>query len=373
MLKFNDKIPYLTCKKNQILFNEGSEASGVYFIKKGKVKVFVNDAKGNEKVLYYATNGFFLGLLSLLNNNRHNSNAVACENTIVLYVNKDVFIKIIKELPVINQQILLSLNNILNNTGNKLTQQRGNSDAPEKMSPQLLYEISVISKYINQEFLRKNTSVRLSELESFFDLCENKSFEFFKKNQILFLNNTKPLGVYYIKQGSVKLSRIDAEKKEKIIRIVSPNEFIGVRSIIRRGNFPYTATAIDNCATCFIPEQEFLNLIKKHPDFSCQLIITLCNLIDEAENKINSFADKSAKERIAETLLMLNNTLNIASDVKENIIKISREDLANLTGTVKETVIRCLSKFKEQNLIAVKGRSIKLLDVNELSNICNKI
>jgi CRP-like cAMP-binding protein len=80
-----------------------------------------------------------------------------------------------------------------------------------------------------------------------------------------------------------------------------------------------------------------------------------------------TIAQKSVRERLAATLLMLKETYGLESDQSELIdIALSREDLANIIGTATETVIRLLSDFKQNKLIAFEGKKIKVLNQQAL-------
>ncbi|MCD4735686.1 MAG: Crp/Fnr family transcriptional regulator, partial [Bacteroidales bacterium] len=116
---------------------------------------------------------------------------------------------------------------------------------------------------------------------------------------------------------------------------------------------------------------------QKYPDINNCLLSTLSQLLKEAEEKMTSMAQKPVRERLAETLLFLNNLFNSNSqseivDSGSNII-LPREDLANIVGTATETVIRLLSDFKEDKLISIEGRKIILKDVEGLKSIARAL
>jgi CRP/FNR family transcriptional regulator len=85
------------------------------------------------------------------------------------------------------------------------------------------------------------------------------------------------------------------------------------------------------------------------------------------EQKLMTIAQKSVRERLATTLLMLKDNYGVDGRERDLIdIALSREDLANIIGTATETVIRLLSDFKTQNLISLQGKKIKILNVKGL-------
>jgi CRP-like cAMP-binding protein len=92
---------------------------------------------------------------------------------------------------------------------------------------------------------------------------------------------------------------------------------------------------------------------------------TICGDLKEADDHMVSMAQKNVKERLAETLLYLENTFgqNIDGSLK---LQISREELAGMIGTATESCIRLLSEFNKNKLIEISGKKITLLDRNGL-------
>jgi CRP/FNR family transcriptional regulator len=77
------------------------------------------------------------------------------------------------------------------------------------------------------------------------------------------------------------------------------------------------------------------------------------------------------RERLAEALLFIKETYGFEEDNITINLKLSREELANLVGTATETVIRLLSEFKSDNMIALDGKKIKIIDLDELVQTAN--
>ena len=95
-----------------------------------------------------------------------------------------------------------------------------------------------------------------------------------------------------------------------------------------------------------------------------EIVSYLCRKLKEAEDKIISIAQKPVRERLAESLLILNRIYKPnGKSVSKPKILLSREDLANILGTATETVSRLLHELKAENLISIEGRSITLTDI----------
>lgn len=199
-----------------------------------------------------------------------------------------------------------------------------------------------------------------------------KTSTFYKKDQTIFYEGRTPTGIYCLNEGNVKIYKIGIDGKEQIVRFVRPGELLGIRALVSGREYVASAGTLENSVVCFIEKRAFLKMTIKYPDLSHCLMINLSHLLEEAENKLTSLAQKGVRERLAETLLILNSVFETeANRVSQNgpSISLSRTDLANIVGTATETVIRLLSEFKEAKLIRVTGRKIVLLDIEGLKKI----
>jgi CRP/FNR family transcriptional regulator len=101
------------------------------------------------------------------------------------------------------------------------------------------------------------------------------------------------------------------------------------------------------------------------------MLKSLCHDLGLADERIQSLAQKSVRERLAETLLFLQKTFQDDLAIDENLISVTlpREDIANIVGTATETVIRLLSEFKSDKLIDMEGKKIRILNKSALERI----
>jgi CRP-like cAMP-binding protein len=90
-------------------------------------------------------------------------------------------------------------------------------------------------------------------------------------------------------------------------------------------------------------------------------MLLTCKELNIANSYIKDIAQKTVRERLAEALLMLENTFGTNPEGFLNII-LTREELANIVGTATESVIRLLSEFKSENTIVMEGKKIKLVN-----------
>jgi CRP-like cAMP-binding protein len=217
-------------------------------------------------------------------------------------------------------------------------------------------------------------------IKSYFSNLENedleilkfeKSSSLYKTGQMVFHEASRAVGVYCLNSGKVKLFKVGNDGKEQIVRFVTPGELFGYRSITGTRYYLLSAEAIEDSVICFINGNTFSELLKKYPEITKNLLNALGKMLNEAENKIISIAQKPVRERLAETLLSLCLKFYPEGCKDNNVLNLSREDLANIVGSATETIIRLLSEFREEKLIAIEGRRIILKDVRKLKKIAN--
>ena len=205
------------------------------------------------------------------------------------------------------------------------------------------------------------SDISSTELET---LDLHKSCILYKKGQTLYYEGTRPMGLFCINSGKVKVYKITSDGKEQILNLAKAGDFIGYRALISEEFYSASATVIEEGAICYIPKSDFLEILNNNPRFFRRMMKKLSDDLGIMEQKLVTIAQKSVRERLAATLLMLKETYGMEGEEDSTLIDIalSREDLANIIGTATETVIRLLSEFKNQELISLQGKKIKVLD-----------
>ncbi len=228
-------------------------------------------------------------------------------------------------------------------------------------------------KFTNPDCLncqsRSNSLLSCCKASELSHLSETKSCFAYKKGQLIFHEGGKPTGLFCINSGKIKIAKLGSDGKEQIVRLAKPGDVIGYRALMADSNYSASAVALEDAVICFIPRSQFLELISQNVDFASGLMKLISNALGEAEERMVQMAYKPVRERLAEALLLLQKTYKQSEGEDQFTISISREDLASIVGTAKETTIRLLSEFKEEGLIITKGSSITILDQEKLYKI----
>lgn len=213
--------------------------------------------------------------------------------------------------------------------------------------------------------------IDLSRIE---EIHKNSTQKRLKKNQIIFLEGTRPLGVYSITSGRIKIYKTGVEGKDQIIQILKSGDLMGYRAMLSEEQYPVSAETLEDTALCFIPKKDFIGAMSSNADLTKEVIKSLSKDLTNMADSITVLAQKPVRERLAGALMVLIDTYDIdESKGVSNGINLTREDLANMVGTATETLIRLLHDFKDEQLIETQGRKILIKNKEKLKKVANLI
>ncbi|MCK0131277.1 Crp/Fnr family transcriptional regulator [Flavobacteriaceae bacterium F08102] len=192
----------------------------------------------------------------------------------------------------------------------------------------------------------------------------------YRKNQPIFTEGTLPTGIFYLKSGKVKKYKIDNDGREQIIYIYNAGEFFGYSSVLSENTYGDTTVAIENSIISFITINDFNERLNASSSFSRLLLKSLSHEFSVLANLMAVLSQRTVRERVALNLLILHDKYKTDKDTVTHIT-LSRSNLANMAGTVNETLARVLHDFKQDQLISTDGRKIQLLDMERLAQIAN--
>jgi len=220
-------------------------------------------------------------------------------------------------------------------------------------------EQCIIRQFNSLKSLTKDELIRISG-------C--KTTKIIKKGEVIFDEGDKINGVFCIKDGICKLSKLSENGKDQIVKLVVKGELLGQRSLISNERANLQATALNDMEVCFIPKEEIINDLQKNASFTYDVLQQMAHDLREADNIIVNMAQKSVRQRMAEVLVNIHGNFGTNPDGTLSVL-LSREDFASLVGTATESAIRVLSQFKKEGLIKTVGKQIIILDLDELSRV----
>jgi len=213
--------------------------------------------------------------------------------------------------------------------------------------------------------IRQLNSLKALSKEELKRISDNKIIKSVKKGDSLFQEGERLNGVFCVRNGVSKLSKMSDNGKDQIVKIVTKGEILGQRSVITEEKTNLSATALNNMDVCYIPKSYFTDNISANVAFTKAILIQTANDLKLADNVIVNMAQKSVKQRIAETLIYLEKKFSTDED-GYIAITLTRENIANVVGTANELCIRILTSFKKEGWIETDGKRIKIKNTKSL-------
>ncbi|AXG74880.1 Crp/Fnr family transcriptional regulator [Flavobacterium arcticum] len=217
-----------------------------------------------------------------------------------------------------------------------------------------------------QCIVRQFSSLKALNKEELINLSSCKTLYTIKKGEPVFSEGENLQGIFCIKDGVCKMTKLSANGNEQIVKLISKGELLGQRSLISEEPVNLSAVALDDMQVCFIPKAEVIKFFNENNQFSMNVMRTICGDLKNADDHLVTMAQKSVKQRLAEVLLYLHDTFGINEEDKSLNVKLSREELAGMIGTATESCIRLLSEFNKSGLITLSGKKIIISDIDKL-------
>ncbi|MDV2856926.1 MULTISPECIES: FNR family transcription factor [Oceanimonas] len=205
------------------------------------------------------------------------------------------------------------------------------------------------------------------ELDELDNIIERKKP--IQKGQELFKAGEPLKALYAIRAGTVKSYTITEQGDEQITAFHLAGDLVGFDAI-HNGAHPSFAQALETAMVCEIPYEVLDELSGKMPRLRQQIMRLMSNEINGDQQMILLLSKKTAEERLAAFLHGLSSRFaQRGFSAKEFRLSMTRGDIGNYLGLTVETVSRLLGRFQKNDLIAVDGKYIRILDQTELARL----
>ena len=160
--------------------------------------------------------------------------------------------------------------------------------------------------------------------------------------------------------GRLRVTQVTPAGQQIVVRMVNPGDLFGIARALRRTDYPGTATAASESLALAWPMHAWDGLLARYPTLSVNAMQAMGNRLLEAHQRVRELSTEEVERRVAHTVLRL---ANQAGRKEENGIRIdfpiSKQDIAEMTGTTLHTVSRILTAWEAAGL--VEGGRKKLL------------
>ncbi len=201
--------------------------------------------------------------------------------------------------------------------------------------------------------------------------------QFFSKNKELRYKNGEiviragdiPSGVYYIKQGFIKVYAIEENGEENLHVIYKSGELLPLVWVFSGTLKDLYYQAIGKVVLYKAPKEEFIECIKYHPECSIELITKMTSLINVHANRIENLELLKSYARIISRLLSLADRFGVKNGKKTIIgVPLTHSDIATSINMTRETASRDLEMLKKKGLIEYKNHLFVIKDLRKLKN-----
>lgn len=172
--------------------------------------------------------------------------------------------------------------------------------------------------------------------------------------------------VYLVLKGVIKTHILDEKGKELITGLYHPDDFFGLSSFTDQKPYTETATAMEPATVTGVSKDLLRKIIAETPELALELMQFLSDNLTDVRDQLLQMAYGTVRQKTASTLLKFADRLPGGADGEIHVL---RSDLAGVAGIAVETLIRTLGQFREEGLIRIENRNIRLLDIPALRKI----
>lgn len=232
-----------------------------------------------------------------------------------------------------------------------------------------LAKVAILNKLRETEQKKPQSDTRdkkISSLDELRAVMKNYDLQTFRPGETIYEEGKQGNYFFLVERGVVKSHRMDQYGKELITSIYKEGDFFGDTSFNKPAAYEEYATAMEDTKVYAVTKEELKKILISNNRITLDLIEVLGENISGIKEQLLEMAYGSVRKKAARTILLFSQKIR---RYPTQSIRISRSDLAGVAGMASESLIRTLSDFKKEGLIAIEGRNIRILDLEALKRI----
>jgi len=197
-------------------------------------------------------------------------------------------------------------------------------------------------------------------------LNEAQSLRYAKGTNV-FEQDAPATSFFILLDGHLRVAKLTPAGQQVVVRFVAPGEIFGVAKAIGRTTYPATATAVVDSVALVWPSAAWPRLIEKNPALATNALQTVGSRLQDAHTRVVEMSTEQVERRVAHALLRL--AKQAGRKVEEGVridFPISRQDVAEMTGTTLHTVSRILSAWEAQGWVEGGRQKIVIREAHKL-------
>lgn len=197
----------------------------------------------------------------------------------------------------------------------------------------------------------------------------------YEKDEYLFFEGDPAEWLVFVAEGRIKMIKHSESGRETILATFGPGQILGEVGVLVGDVYPATAQALEPAVTLNLRRAEYVELVRTHPDLAWALIVELGRRLQHAHESIRSMAVEKVERRVARVLLRMASASGerLEGGAVRITVALSRQDVADMAGTVLETAIRTMSGFQKRGYLETREGHIVLLKPHQLVAIAEEL
>lgn len=189
----------------------------------------------------------------------------------------------------------------------------------------------------------------------------------YPKNSAVFEQGADATSFFLLLHGHVRASKTTPTGEQVVVRYVGPGEIFGVAPAIGLQRYPATATAVDDSVVLAWPSASWPRLVARVPQLATNTLQTVGSRLQETHTRVIEMSTQQVEQRVAHALLRLAKQSGRKLEHGVEIdFPISRQDIAQMTGTTLHTVSRILSGWEQLGLIESGRQRVVLREPHKI-------
>ncbi|MBC8278761.1 MAG: Crp/Fnr family transcriptional regulator [FCB group bacterium] len=185
------------------------------------------------------------------------------------------------------------------------------------------------------------------------------------KNDLLFSEGESAAAFFHVIEGKLKIFKISPDGQEHTFAIQNTGDIVAEAAIFDKETYPAYCQALTASTLLRIPKNDFIGLVMKHPEVGLKMMHAYAKRLRQFVVMVEELSMHDIKSRLARYLI----DNSVENDGKHFCrLNITKKELANVLGTIPESLSRTLRRFKNENILTEKNKNIEICDLKKLKS-----
>ncbi|MYN13994.1 helix-turn-helix domain-containing protein [Pusillimonas sp. TS35] len=220
---------------------------------------------------------------------------------------------------------------------------------------------------LSRSLIRNLDLFRALPNESLDAMLQNAQTHRIAEGETVFKQGDPAARFFVLLTGHLKVVQITPDGEQVVVRYVNPGDVFGIAHAMRRAHYPATTIGVQESLLLSWPDSDWDRLLAGNPQFASFAFQTVGQRLQDAHSRIRALSTEEVEQRVARAILRLVDESGEQTDEGIEIeFPITRQDIAELTGTTLHTVSRLLSAWKDRGIVSSGRKRIVVLNMDEL-------